>query len=83
MKAPTRCVIFPDDEVNEMSNIVKGKFSATNGSKVRMMYDASGNLIGTITKQSDGSYRIFRLKDGKTRVKEMLVDAYKSIARAN
>ena len=66
-----------------MSNIVKGTFSKVNGSKVRMMFDKDGKLIGSITKMENGDYRIFRLKDGKTRVKQYLADAYKSIARSN
>lgn len=67
-----------------MAKIVTGKFSETEaGSRVRRMFDASGNFIGTITKQDDGSYRIYRMKDGKVRTKEYLQDAYKSIARSN
>jgi hypothetical protein len=66
-----------------MSNIVKGQFSKISGSRVRHMYTADGQILGTITKLEDGTYRVFRLKDGKIRDKEYLVDAYKTIARAN
>jgi len=61
---------------------VKGEFSAVNGSKVRIVRDLSGNILGTITKTAEG-YRATRVKDGKVRVKPMLKDAFKTIARAN
>lgn len=65
-----------------MSNVIKGRFSERN-SNVRHMYDASGALLGTITKLSDGTYRVYRLKDGKVRVKEYLEEAFKTIRRSN
>lgn len=65
------------------SKVVHGEFSKIAGSNVRLMYDADGHFIGTITKGVDGGYRIMRAKDGKVRHKPYLADAYKSISRAN
>lgn len=67
-----------------MGTIAKGEFSKQNGSKVRIMRDENGQLLGTITKLDGGEgYRIFRMKDQKIRTKKLLADAYKSIARSN
>lgn len=65
------------------NKIVVGKFSENAGSAVRRVYDASGNLLGTIAKKESGGYRVYRLKDGKVREKRLLEDAFRTIARAN
>lgn len=65
------------------NRVVYGKFSENAGSKVRRVYDASGNLLGTITKRDDGGYRVVRVRDGKVREKRYLEDAFKTIRRAN
>ncbi len=64
-----------------MAKVVKGEFSAVNGSKVRICRDSSGAILGRIEKLDNG-YRVVRA-DGKVRVKPKLEDAFKSIARAN
>lgn len=65
------------------STQAKGSFSPISGSKVRRVFEAD-RFLGTITKLDDGSgYRVFRLKDGKTRIKRYLADAFKSIKRQN
>lgn len=66
-----------------MSKVIKGEWSEHNGSKVRIIRDSSGAILGTVTKLEEGGYRIFRVKDSKTRTKRLLSDAFKSIARAN
>lgn len=65
-----------------MAKVAYGNFSEVNGSKVRIMRDATGAMLGTITKTKDG-YRIYRVKDGKVREKHYLSDAIKSVSRAN
>jgi ribosomal 30S subunit maturation factor RimM len=66
------------------SNGVKGSFSPINGSKVRRVFSENGILLGTITKMEDNSgYRVYRIKDGKMRVKPYLKDAFKTISRSN
>lgn len=60
---------------------IKSEFSTVNGSKVRIVRDIRGSILGTITKTEDG-YRVTRV-DGKVRVKPKLEQAFKSIVRAN
>ena len=63
---------------------VRGSFSPINGSKVRRVFSETGILLGTITKMDDNSgYRVYRITDGKMRVKAYLKDAFKTIKRAN
>lgn len=63
---------------------IKSTFSPINGSKVRRVFNDSGMFLGTITKLDDNSgYSVFRLKDGKRRVKKYLADAFKTIRREN
>lgn len=68
-----------------MPNInVRGSFSPVAGSKVRRVYNDQGVILGTITRLDDGKgYRIYRVSDGKTRIKPLLKDAFKSIRRQN
>lgn len=67
-----------------MANQVRGSFSPINGSKVRRVFNDNGILLGTITKMDDNSgYRVYRITDGKMRVKAYLKDAFKTIRRAN
>lgn len=69
-----------------MANIqIKSSFSPIAGSRVRRVYDErSGLFLGTITKlENSQGYRVFRLRDGKTRTKRYLSDAFKSIKRQN
>jgi len=42
---------------------IKSEFSAVNGSKVRIVRDIRGSILGTITKTEDG-YRVTRV-DGR------------------
>lgn len=47
------------------------------------MKDSDGNFLGYIQKLENGlGYKVIR-KDGKIRVKRLLEDAYRTIARAN
>lgn len=62
--------------------VIVGKFSKVSGSKVREMRLSDGTFLGFIEKLDEGGYRIIR-KDGKSRVKPLLEDAYRSIARSN
>jgi hypothetical protein len=69
-----------------MAKVVVGRFSDANeeaAKRVRRMYDASGNYLGTITKRPEGGYRVHRVSDGKQRIKSTLEEAKKSIARLN
>jgi len=59
-----------------------GKFSDVSGTDVRHVYDASGRLLGVIRKIK-GGYRVYRTADGKTRDKQYLSDAFKTIRRQN
>lgn len=59
-----------------------GKFSDVSGTDVRHVYDNSGKLLGIIRKISTG-YRVYRTADGKTRDKQYLSDAFKTIRRVN
>lgn len=68
--------------VKVSGQVIVGKFSKTEGSKVRTMYTETGKFLGFIEKLEEGGYRILRL-DGKQREKEKLEDAYRSIARQN
>lgn len=65
------------------SNGVRGKFSDVAGSRVRRVFDSHGVILGTITKTDDGQYRVFRISDGKIRVKKHLEQAFRTIKRAN
>lgn len=65
------------------AKILKGSFSPTAGSKVRRIYDAYRNPVGTITKNDDGGYTVYRFKDGKIKRKNTLEDAFKAMARQN
>lgn len=65
------------------ANVVKGKFSEVSGNVVRHVYDSSGNLLGLIRKLEAGGYRIYRVTDNKTRDKDTLSEAFKTIRRAN
>lgn len=60
---------------------IKSEFSTVNGSKVRIVRDIRGSILGTITKTEDG-YRVTRVDD-KVRVKPKLEQVFKSIVRAN
>ncbi len=64
---------------------IKSSFSPINGSKVRRVFnDDTGMFLGTITKlENSQGYSVFRLKDGKRRVKKLLSDAFKTIRREN
>lgn len=63
--------------------VISGNFSKTHGSNVRVMKDSDGNFLGYIEKLEGGmGYKVIR-KDGKTRIKHYLEDAYKSVARSN
>lgn len=66
-----------------MAKVIKGSFSEKNGSTVRIIRDQAGAVLGTITKLESGNYRVWRLKDSKIRVKRLLSDAMKSVARSN
>jgi len=65
------------------SKVAVGNFSPVNGSKVRRMWNEQGEFLGTITKLDQGGYKVFRAADGKTRIKKLMADAYKSIRRVN
>lgn len=63
--------------------VISGNFSKTSGSSLREMKDSNGNFLGYIQKLENGlGYKVIR-KDGKIRVKRLLEDAYRTIARAN
>lgn len=63
-------------------NKVVSHFSDT-GTDVRHVYSEDGTiLLGVIYKMGRGKYRVLRI-DGKTRTKETLTDAFKTIRRAN
>lgn len=68
------------------SNVVHGKFSELSGSGCRHVYDQQGNHLGVIvklTKEQGGGYKAIRTKDGKSRVKPLLADAFRTIRRQN
>lgn len=65
-----------------VNKVVRGSFSPVNGSRVRRVFNEAGILLGTITKVQDG-YRVYRITDGKIRVKPYLKEAFKTIRRAN
>ena len=63
---------------------IKSTFSTINPGKVRRVFNDSGLFLGTITKlDNNKGYSVFRLKDGKRRVKRYLADAFKTIRREN
>lgn len=63
-------------------NKVVSHFSDT-GTDVRHVYSEDGSmLLGVIYKLGRGKYRVLRM-DGKTRNKDNLTDAFKTIRRAN
>lgn len=64
------------------AKVLYGKFSQESGNTVRHVYDASGNLVGLIRKLEGGGYRVYRQKDGKSRDKDTLEQAFKTIRRA-
>lgn len=70
--------------VNVMSkNKVVSRISAEVGSDIRHVYTADGEtLLGMILKAGRGRYRVLRV-DGKEREKSTLVEAFKTIRRAN
>jgi hypothetical protein len=65
------------------SSGVYGKYSDVAGTRVRRVFDSRGVILGTITKTDDGQYRVFRITDGKIRVKKYLDEAFKTIKRRN
>ena len=68
------------------SNVVKGRFSELSGSGVRHVYDQQGNHLGVIVKldkEHGGGYKAIRTRDGKSRIKPFLKDAFKTIKRSN
>ena len=66
-----------------MTKQVVSHYSEISGTDVRHVYDASGKtLLGTIFKIGRGKYRVLRI-DGKSRVKDSLADAFKTVRRAN
>lgn len=68
------------------NKVVHGKFSKVSGTGVRHVYDASGNHLGVIMKldkEHGGGYKAIRTRDGKSRVKPLLADAFKTIRRSN
>lgn len=68
--------------VSVRGKLIVGKFSKVSGSKVREMRLSDGTFLGFIEKLDEGGYRIIRA-DGKSRVKPLLEEAYRSIARSN
>lgn len=63
-------------------NKVISHFSDT-GTDVRHVYSEDGKtLLGVIYKLGKGRYRVLRM-DGKSRNKDNLTDAFKTIRRAN
>jgi len=70
----------------KQAKIVHGKFSEVSGTGVRHVYDAFGNHLGVIVKldkTQGGGYKAIRTRDGKSRVKPLLADAFRTIRRAN
>lgn len=59
-----------------------GHFSEAAGNTVRRVYTPEGTLLGVIRKLSKG-YKIYRVTDGKERIKPTLAEAFKSIRRSN
>lgn len=62
---------------------VTSHFSTVSGSDCRHVFDEDGKkLLGVIIKIGRGKYRVQRV-DGKTRTKETLQDAFRTVRRAN
>jgi hypothetical protein len=62
---------------------VSSHFSSVSGSNCRHVFSEDGQtLLGMIFKEGVGKYRVRRV-DGKTRVKDTLQEAFRTVRRAN
>lgn len=75
----------PFIQVNIMATTKQcfGKFSDVSGTDVRHVYTPEGTLLGVIRKLAAGGYRTYRTRDGKSRDKATLQEAFRTIRRAN
>lgn len=72
-----------EGDVMNSKNKVVSHFSDVSGTDVRHVYSEDGSqMLGMIMKVGRGKYRVYRM-DGKTRDKDSLTEAFRTVRRKN